>query len=70
MKDLVKDYKEQELDIREPALFLRDRLNEGLYYGHKGKGYTTEAKRRASRTIIKRLEVEDNPKKVLKPKED
>jgi len=27
-------------------------------------------KRRASRTITKRLEAEDNPKKVLKPEED
>jgi len=70
VKDLAKDYKEQELDVREPALFLRDRLNEGLYCGHKGKGYATEAKRRASRTMIKRLEAEDNPKRVLKPEED
>ena len=31
---------------------------------------TTWAKRRASRTRIKRLEAEDNPGKVLKPEED
>ena len=42
MKDLIKDYKEQELDVQEPAPFLRDRLNEGLYCGHKDKGYATE----------------------------
>jgi hypothetical protein len=29
-----------------------------------------QAKRRASRTIAKRLEAGDNPKKVLKPEED
>ena len=29
-----------------------------------------EAKRRASRTIIKKLEVENNSKKVFKPEED
>ena len=42
VKDLVKDYKEQELNVQEPALFLKDRLNEGLYCGHKDKGYATE----------------------------
>ena len=31
---------------------------------------TTWAKRRASRTRTKRLEAEDNPRKVLKPEED
>jgi hypothetical protein len=30
------------LDVQESALFLRGGLNEGLYYGHKGKGYATE----------------------------
>ena len=30
VKDLIKDYKEQELDVQEPALFLRGRLHEGL----------------------------------------
>jgi hypothetical protein len=30
------------LDMQEPALFLRGRLHEGLYYGYKGKRYTTE----------------------------
>jgi hypothetical protein len=29
------------LDVQELALFLRG-LDEGLYYGHKGKGYATE----------------------------
>jgi hypothetical protein len=42
VKDLAKDYKEQELDVQESALFLRDRLHEGLYCGRKGKGYATE----------------------------
>ena len=42
VKDLVKDYKEQELDVQEPALFLRDRLHEGLYCGRKGKRYAME----------------------------
>jgi hypothetical protein len=30
------------LDVQEPALFLRGRLNKGLYYRRKGKGYATE----------------------------
>ena len=30
VKDLIKDYKEQELDVQEPALFLRGRFHEGL----------------------------------------
>ena len=42
MKDLIKDYKEQELDVQELALFLRDRLHEGLYCGRKGKRYAME----------------------------
>ena len=42
VKDLIKDYKEQELDIQELVLFLKDRLNKGLYCGYKDKGYTTE----------------------------
>jgi hypothetical protein len=42
VKDLIKDYKEQELDIQEPALFLRGRLHKGLYCRHKGKRYTME----------------------------
>ena len=42
VKDLIKDYKEQELDVQESALFLRDRLHEGLYCRRKGKGYATE----------------------------
>ena len=42
VKDLIKDYKEQELDIQEPALFLRDYLYKGLYYGRKGKRYAIE----------------------------
>ena len=33
---------EQELDVQESALFLRDCLHEGLYCGRKGKGYTME----------------------------
>ena len=33
---------EQALDVQEPALFLRDRLYEGLYCRRKGKGYATE----------------------------
>ena len=28
--------------MQEPALFLRGRLYEGLYYGYKGEGYATE----------------------------
>ena len=31
---------------------------------------TAQAIRRASRTMTKRLEAEDNPKKVLEPEED
>ena len=42
VKDLIKDYKEQELDVQESALFLRDCLYKGPYYGRRGKGYTTE----------------------------
>ena len=42
VRDLIKDYKEQELDVQESALFLRDRLHEGLYCGRKGKRYATE----------------------------
>ena len=30
------------MDIQEPALFLRDRLHEGLYCGRKGKRYAIE----------------------------
>jgi hypothetical protein len=30
------------LDVQGSALFLRGGLNEGLYYGHKNKGYATE----------------------------
>ena len=30
------------MDIQESALFLRDRLHEGLYCGRKGKEYATE----------------------------
>jgi hypothetical protein len=30
------------LDVQEPALFLRGRLYERLYCGHKGKEYATE----------------------------
>ena len=33
---------EQELDVQEPALFLRDRLYEGPYCRRKGKRYATE----------------------------
>jgi hypothetical protein len=42
VKDLVKDCKEQELDVQEPALFIRGHLNKGLYCGRKGKRYTME----------------------------
>jgi hypothetical protein len=37
VKDLVKDYKEQELGVQESALFLRGRLHEGLYCGQRAK---------------------------------
>ena len=30
------------MDIQELVLFLKGGLNKGLYYGHKGKGYTIE----------------------------
>jgi hypothetical protein len=30
------------LEVQEPALFLRGRLDEGLYCGRKGKRYATE----------------------------
>jgi hypothetical protein len=42
------------LDAQEPALFLRDRLHEGLYCRHKDKGYTTEAV-----TTVKKLPLDD-----------
>ena len=42
VKDLIKDYKEQELDVQESALFLRDRLHERLYCGRKDKRYVME----------------------------
>ena len=30
------------MDVQEPTLFLRGRLDEGLYCGHKSKGYVME----------------------------
>jgi hypothetical protein len=30
------------LDVQEPVLFLKDRLNKGLYCRYKDKGYATE----------------------------
>ena len=35
---LLRVTKEQEFDVQELALFLRGRLNEGLYCRHKGQG--------------------------------
>ena len=39
VKDLIKDYKEQELNIQKPVLFFRDHLHKELYCKHKGKRY-------------------------------
>jgi len=44
VKDLVKNYKENRIWIyRSQRFSLKGRLNEGLYCGHKGKGYAIEA---------------------------
>jgi hypothetical protein len=49
------------LDVQETALFLRDALDEGLYYGHKGKGYATEVVTTAEKLPLDDLEdIKDN----------
>jgi len=40
------------LDIQEPALFFRGRLNEGLHCGRKGKGYITEVVITAKKLLL------------------
>ena len=61
VKDLIKDYKEQELDVQESALFLRDRLHEGLYCGRKGKRYAMEVVTTAEKLPLDDLEdIKDN----------
>ena len=65
MKDLIKDYKKQELDIQEPALFLRDCLHEGLYCGHKGKRYMMEVVITTKKLPLDDLkDIKDNSGKV------
>ena len=52
---------EQALDVQEPALFLRGRLNEGLYYGRKSKGYATEVVTATEKLLLDDLEdIKDN----------
>ena len=46
--------REQEFDIQELALFLRDRLHEGLYCGREGKRYAMEVV-----TIAEKLPLDD-----------
>ena len=46
------------MDVQEPALFLRGRLNKRLYYRHKGKGYATEAVTTAEKLPL------DDPKDI------
>ena len=48
------------MDVQEPVLFLRSRLNEGLYYGYKGKGYATEVVIIAEKLLPDNLEDIDN----------
>ena len=60
-KDLIKDYKEQELDVQESALFLRERLYKGLYYRRKGKRYITEVVTTAEKLLLDNLkDIKDN----------
>ena len=40
------------MDVEESALFLRGRLNEGLYYGHKGKEYAMEVVTIAEKLLL------------------
>ena len=61
VNDLIKDYKEQELDIQEPALFLRDCLYKGLYYRYKGKRYIIEVVIIAKKLLLDNLkDIKDN----------
>jgi hypothetical protein len=54
-KGLIKDYKEQELDIQELALFLRGYLYKGLYRGRKGKRYAIEVVIIAEKLLLDNL---------------
>ena len=44
------------MDVQEPALFLRGRLDEGLYRGHKGKRYAMEVVTTAEKLPLDDLE--------------
>ena len=44
------------MDVRESALFLRDRLHEGLYCGRKGKRYAMEVVTTAEKLPLDDLE--------------
>ena len=49
------------MDVQEPALFHRGRLNEGLHCGYKGKGYATEVVTTAKKLPSDDLEdIKDN----------
>ena len=56
VNDLIKDYKEQELDVQEPALFLRDCLYKGLYCRYKGKRYIMKVVIIAEKLLLDNLE--------------
>ena len=46
--------REQTLDVQEPVLFLKNRLNKGLYYKYKSKGYIIKVV-----TVTKKLPLDD-----------
>ena len=49
------------MDVQESALFLRDRLHEGLYCGRKGKEYATEVVTIAEKLLLDGFEdIKDN----------
>ena len=49
------------MDVQESALFLRDRLHEGLYCGRKGKRYAMEVVTTAEKLPLDNLEdIKDN----------
>ena len=49
------------MDVQELALFLRDRLYKGLYYGLKGKRYAIEVVIAAKKLLLGNLkDIKDN----------
>ena len=65
VKDLIKDYKEQELDVQELALFLKDHLYKRLYCGRKGKRYAMEVITTAKKLPLDNLkDIKDNSGKA------